>query len=477
MQTVHLDEWRPGFAKRADNFDAVCAQAEAWRWSVGETIARIAAAVLKGTPTLTSPQRLTLMLYVEHLNQERLEQNIACVWPSTTLIAEYLGCSASSARANRRALEAAGFMVRDYNHANRPAGLEAYDLRPLVARLAQMEAFDEAVRDAAAARRAAYAEALVFPARYSAQAPESAHLEQSQNNYQFTVTKRTKDAAAPRHKSIVEAAAERPWNGENKTTKNQPQNPHKTRAISSPKRASGFGGGKTTTGASAEMMRQELQTAVRVCPRLASLVGQHLLIDPTSASIEDEARIIAAGPLLLPGAERNNGLSVEWGWNRHGVRVIAMLAIALEDPKVRDPCKYFGWMATRDPVGAPDLRVNLRRLLVEKGDVSPPEKQIEATTPPPVTAEPPPLMFAPGSDEKPWPEINQELRRLIKEGAHGSWFGRIGFHGLEDGVLILSTPTALAAVRIKHDYIGAILQAAENVGVFVERVTLAVRKR
>jgi hypothetical protein len=132
MQIAHSKEWRPGFAKRADNFSDVCAQAERWRWSPGESIARVAGAVLKGTPTLTIPQRMTLLLYVEHLNQERLEQGTASVWPSTHLVARYLGCSESQARANRRALEAAGFLVRDYTRANRPAGVEAYDLRPLM---------------------------------------------------------------------------------------------------------------------------------------------------------------------------------------------------------------------------------------------------------------------------------------------------------------------------------------------------------
>ena len=101
MQTAHSDEWRPGFAKRAPNFDAVCAQARAWRWQAGVTVARIAAAVLKGTPMLTVQQRMTLLLYVEHLNQDRLEQDVACVWPSTHLVAGYLGCSDSQARAMR----------------------------------------------------------------------------------------------------------------------------------------------------------------------------------------------------------------------------------------------------------------------------------------------------------------------------------------------------------------------------------------
>jgi len=187
MQTAQSDDWRPGFAKRADNFDEVCARAEAWRWRPGESIARVAAAVLKGTPMLTTPQRMTLLLYVEHLNQDRLEQDIACVWPSTGLVADYLGCSESQARTNRRALEAAGYMVRDYNRANRPAGLEAYDLRPLMARLDELETVDAALRQASAARRASYLEAVAFPTKYSARAPESRRLEQSHKNLDSSV--------------------------------------------------------------------------------------------------------------------------------------------------------------------------------------------------------------------------------------------------------------------------------------------------
>ena len=205
MQTAQSEDWRPGFAKRAENFSEVCAQAEGWRWNPGETIARVAGAVLKGTPSLTIPQRMTLLIYVEHLNQDRLEQDIACVWPSTALVAEYLGCSQSQARANRRALEAAGFLVRDYTKANRPAGVEAYDLRPLLARLGELEAVDDAIREAMEARRAAYSDNVVFATRYSARAPESRRLEQSHQNFSSSV--REKDAAAPRHEPSSRPAA------------------------------------------------------------------------------------------------------------------------------------------------------------------------------------------------------------------------------------------------------------------------------
>lgn len=211
------------------------------------------------------------------------------------------------------------------------------------------------------------------------------------------------------------------------------------------------------------MVRQELQAAVRVCPRLAPLVPASLLADPASAGPADAARIAAAAEQLLPEVERNNGLSVTWGWRRHGPRVIAMLAIALEDPDVRDRCKYFGWMATRDPDGAPDLRLNFARILRAKGDTL----AIEA---------PPALMDSPGAEDPKWQAIDAQLQRLVRQGAYGSWFGRIGFHGITAGVLMLSTPSGVAADRLKRDFVPTILEAAEAAGEVVERVVITIRK-
>lgn len=467
MQTVHSDEWRPGFAKRAENFSDVCAQAEAWRWTPGETIARVAAAVLKGTPTLTIPQRMTLLLYVEHLNQERLEQDIACVWPSTALVAEYLGCSPSQARANRRALEAAGFLVRDYTKANRPAGVEAYDLRPLMARLGELETVDDGIREAMEARRAAYSDNVVFASKYSARAPESRRLEQSHQNFSSSV--RGTDAAPPRT-SLPSQTAPRSDNGEPSKDSGQRLQRGHADALGSPKGASGFGGANTATSAYAEMVRQELRAAAQVCPRLAPLVTPAVLADPLNTAPEACAQIAAAAADFLPNPERHNDKTALWGWRKHGVRVLVMLAICLEDPEVRSPCSYFGRLTGQDRAAA-DLRLNLARILKGKAAAAP------AAAAPPVDEDPPPLMFAPGVEDHPWPDIAGPLRALVREGAWGSWFSRVGFHGIVDGVLTLSTPTGIAADKIKRDYIAAVLQAAEAAEVFVERVVVTVRKR
>jgi len=211
------------------------------------------------------------------------------------------------------------------------------------------------------------------------------------------------------------------------------------------------------------MVRQELLAAVQVCPRLAPLVPATVLADPASAGPATAARIAAAAEELLPETERNNGLSVSWGWRRHGPRVIAMLAIALEDPEIRDRCKYFGWMATRDPEGAPDLRLNFARIMRAKGEI-------------PAVEPPPALMDSPGAEDPKWQAIDAQLQRLVRQGAYGSWFSRIGFHGITDGILNLSTLSGVAADRLKRDFVAVILEAAEAAGEAVERVVITVRR-
>jgi len=471
---AHLaDDWQPGFAKRAENFHEVRALAESWRWSPGETVARISAAVLKGTPTLTIQQRMTLMIYVEHLNEERLEQNTACVWPSSHLVASYLGCSERQARENRRALEAAGFMVRDYTKANRPAGVEAYDLRPLMARLAELDGVDEGIREAMEARRAAYSETVAFPERYAAREAGIRHLEQSQKNFKSSV--RGKDAATPQH-NLVSRPATRSGTGQGENDSGKRHQNRQVRADGSPGGASGFGSTRPEAAVYAEMVRQELLAAAKACPRIAPLVTPALLADPIGASPEDAARVAAAAAELLPQPERNNDQTAMWGWRKHGARVLVMLAIAVEDPDIRSPCGYFGKLTGQDK-GAADLRLNLARILKAKGQVAPPEASPALAPAAAWPEEPPALMFAPGVEDEPWPEIAGHLRAIVREGAWGSWFGHVGFHGIADGVMTLSCRTSIAADKIKRDYLPAVLQAAEAAEVFVERVVLTVRKR
>ncbi|TRY22097.1 hypothetical protein FOI67_18080, partial [Geobacillus sp. LEMMJ02] len=140
-----------------------------------------------------------------------------------------------------------------------------------------------------------------------------------------------------------------------------------------------------------------------------------------------------------------------------------MLAICLEDPEVRSPCGYFGRLTGQDR-GAADLRLNLARILKGKGQV-----------PPPAEAKPPAggeadgeaqarrladdLVAPPGAEDPKWQAIAVELKRILREGKFGSWFGRVGFHGVADGVLQLSTPSGVAADRVRAEFVPDIMAA------------------
>ena len=255
-------------------------------------------------------------------------------------------------------------MVRDYNRANRPAGVEAHDLAPLVARLEEMEAIDVEIRDTVQARRAQYLEPVVFAQRYSAQAPINTRLKQSQKNFSSPVQKR--DATTPRSNPSVRRATPAASVADQSSSTNRSDSGTSS-ALCFTQKATGLDGDPPAGAAAIEMAHQELKAALLICPRLAALVGDHILKDPASAGPADIARIAEAAEKWLPQIRRNNALSVGWGWARQGVRVITMLAIALEDPRINDPGKYFGWMVTRTAAGAPDLRLNLARIMREKG--------------------------------------------------------------------------------------------------------------
>lgn len=228
----------------------------------------------------------------------------------------------------------------------------------------------------------------------------------------------------------------------------------------------------------AEMVRQELRTAAQLCPRLAPLVTPALLANPASATPEDMARVAAAAAEFLPQPERNNDQTALWGWRKHGVRVLVMLAIAIEDPEIRTPCGYFGKLTGQDR-GAADLRLNLARILKTKGAVPTPQAAPPAADDGEAQAArlTEDLLALPGAEDPKWQAIAGALRRIIREGKFGSWFSRVGFHGVTDGVLTLSTPSGLVADRIRQDFIPDIKAAAEAADVFVDRVMITLRRQ
>lgn len=449
------DDWRPGFAKRAPNFDLVCQQAISWRPDDELTHWRVKDAVTLGTPDLTMTERCVLAAYAAHLGQDRLVLGDAFVWPSAELIADHLSCSEATVRNARRALEAKGYLVRDYNRANRPAGPKAIDLAPLVARLTELEDQVDAPRARRAARLDALSEPVVCLQEYRAQAPGSSHLEQSHlQGSKEPVREADTPTARNRFTSRRPAAAGTTNDLEHSTTSRGGGEPS---AICSPKGASGFGGALPGGSEHAEMVRQELAAAAQACPDIAPLVTAALLQHPTQAAPETVAAWAELAARLLPDPERNNDQTFMWAYKRHGPRALAMLAASLADTNVKNACRYFGSLASTDRHNPLDLRFNFRRILALRP--------------------PPPVERGPGLDDPVWQAMEPKLRAAVSDDTWRTWFDQVGFDHVKGEILHLTTANGTAAARLTNDFQRLFVESARAAGADrVRRVVITPRR-
>jgi hypothetical protein len=453
-------------ARRAENFREVCDNAVRWVWHKGVTVGRIMAAVAVGTPDLTDGERAVLATYCTYLNQQQLADSNAYVWPSNRLIALQLGCSENAVRDRRRALERKGYIVRDYNRANRPAGERAIDLSPLCARLDELEARRNAALAANAALREAWQQHVVDLRDYHAQAPDPRRLKQSQSIESVSVDR----AAAPAARSRLAERRASPADAHQAPV----PTPHRTASPADsangfPRKARVSGRGRDPAAPLAEMLRAELRMAVQVVPALCPAVPPEVIGDPSSAGAGVVRELERIALELLPEEGRNNDETGRWGWSRHGVRTVAMLAVALGDPRVQNPCRYFGRLACSDPGPSLDLRLNLARILRERDlpmvETAAGEGGLQT-----------PTLAAPGADDPCWLAIAAVLRQQLREGPFGAWFSQVGFHGLTDGVLSISAPPT-AAARIRDNYRTAVIEAAAEAGFAIDRLVIIPRQR
>ncbi len=451
------DDWRPGFAKRAPNFDALAAEASAWEPEEEFSPLQLHHALIRGTPELTMTERCVLASLATHLNADAVQLGDAHVWPSDELIAGEFGCSQGTVRAARRSLEAKGYLVRDYTPANRRAGPKATDLAPLVARTGEMKAHFESLRAARAQRQAALKEPIVHSTTYRRPGVEILSPKQSQSQGSIEPV-READAPSARN----QFAERRPSVAD--TGKGQADPAQRTRnrtssAICSPKGASGLGGALPGSSEHAEMVRQELAAAAQVCPEIAPLVTPALIKNPASAPPEDVELWAELAQRLLPDPERNNDETFRWAYKKHGPRALAMLAVCLVDSNIKMPGRYFGRLATTDQHSPLDLRFNFRRIM--------------ALRPP----APPPVKRGPGIDNPVWQGIEQVLRPVVHPDTWASWFDQLGFVSVKGGVLNLSADLPHSATHIQREFGSRILEAARECGLEVTKLMIVPRRR
>jgi hypothetical protein len=388
----------PGFAKRPANFLETAARAGAFAPSAMRRL-DIDRAAAQGTPSLSDAARSLLHFYLTHLSITDIESGETAIWPGAVAAMEALGIGEASLRRRKRELEAAGFIIRQYDRRNRPLDQAAIDLAPFLERVpAILE--ELAARLESRKRRfadAREADASTENAITTAQAIKDDRLKQSYFKESDTCTAIEDVRAGP----------------------TEPPPP--------------------TAAPAASDLQEDAKTirmALDLSPKLsAALAPDGARVTPRLAGnrLND-----ALAELFPEGKARNIGHTFLWAARRFGAGAWLRLAIAIEDPAVKDPIRYFGWLATTD----------------QTIDIAPNIERLRALHPPPLKLD------APADD----------LGRAAAEAIAGrigaetfnAWFDRKATRfGVFRGDLLIETESA-AALRKMRD-LSADLNAAAGV--------------
>ncbi|MEM6415470.1 MAG: DnaA N-terminal domain-containing protein [Pseudomonadota bacterium] len=352
-----------GVAKRADNFRDVARNGAEYQ---GYPLSRLdlmrAAAI--GTASLSDAARSLLTVYLCHLDTRRLSEGLTCVWPGNEAVGQAIGKTDSTIRRLKGDLEKAGYILRQYDRRNRPLEGGAIDLSPF---LTAAPAILEDIEAKSAARKQAWADARK-PASpkvvsiSSGEAPKSAR----QNS-----TRKLSDPCL--EFSEFEKAKE-----------GKP--PINTRVIADAKQLI--------------LDQQAINQALDLSKRLKNEIDpEGEGVSPTQAA----DRIWEALPKLFPNDGAHSlGHTFLWCAKRHGAKAFLYLAVALEDPTVKDPRKLFGWFATHTE--DIDLSRNLERIKHKPKPVDPQETMPKLPG---------------GTFEN---EIGQAIADRISVPAYNSWF-------------------------------------------------------
>lgn len=371
-QNISTAQGKPsGVAGRAANYSHLRQIAKTFV-GISTTRCQIQTAIAYGTADLSWPARSLLLLLVSHLSPIDIAQGKSTVWPSTLQIAAAFGCSERAVRTYKAELEAAGYLLRRYDRRNRPLRHAAFDLAPFLARLPEILA---AIDNAAARRR-------------------------QQRLFQHS------ERDAEPHASLPPMAAEtsHPINNQNPTSESVTVGPH--------------------------AQERGMETVLEVIQRSSKLRGAlsaHAW-DTLNAGQPDHAmREIGQqidtllSTLSTDLTRRNNRSTWTWATRRYGVAAITMLGVAIDDPNVHCPARFFGWLATTSE--NIDLTANLERIR-------------QRSSAPPSEASPPAF---------------PELQRMLGHERYQAWFSatRLVMRGTDAVIL---APTAFVAEWIRNNF-------------------------
>jgi len=166
---------KPGLAKRPQGYEDQLIQCRNEQAPTAINRLMVDKAIALGTGETLAPQeRCLLMALCAHLNLEEVAAGKTAVWPGAARLCQLMGIGESTLRRLKGGLEEKGFLLRRYDHRNRPLHGGSLDLKPFLLKVPKLLAcigrIEATIKDARARHLAERADGTT---ELSAQPPES----------------------------------------------------------------------------------------------------------------------------------------------------------------------------------------------------------------------------------------------------------------------------------------------------------------
>jgi len=471
---ARISDEKTGYISRFENFETL--KAKAASFSGTEYNKALMAAAARSIRGLTPSAKLLLLEAIDMTDKERYKTaDAGIIWARNKVFAERLGIHLDTIKAAKRELERKGLAIRhaaDDNNATR------LDIRPFLVDVDGHMDYRFAIDDA---RRLKDQVGDSFPTLEQISPPQGGRTPTHIQSFPTTSRESVRstpngsddhaESASTADRSFEEDKADatrtspfdrRPEGDDTAGTPKQYRNRRASvgTVICSARRASGSFGGNSPGNVAAESPRGALLAAWELSGRWQAEVSR--------ATVEKLAYddLFASGWELIrqnfPEESRNHHHTWEWAVKRYHWRALIMVVVAIEDPSVRKPHSYFGWLALK--AEGIDLADNLaliqwhrdqqQRRLDDEDDGAGGHEPAETSMTNAETA------AAPAE----WDKFREALRAAVSPVEFRCWLDPLAFVGINAGQLVLSAPTRFLAQSAENRAGPIIVQVARAIG-------------
>jgi len=458
---------RPGFARRAENYPDIVAQAQTFTGLEGVTAGLIYRILIDGFPHLrVSRTAFHLLLnLVGHLTAEDWAKGSAIVWPSNERLADQCDVTVRQVQRALGELEHAGLVIRAYTHRhsrmtrNKRNGAEGgIDLAPLGSKLPALSSAVQ-VKKAEIADRRERRHRRVHDVSYMSDnscpdeisdTHEQSHLKQSINTVRAAAKASDQSDASRRNTAgiSVEGSNQKRYSGA-------------TTEIRSSDDETGFSTrAKRQPTILAETPKIAILRAYRLSPTLQEVVAEGEILE---ASLDDLMAIFRrAVASLMP--QRNTTMTWDWMVKYHGWRAAIAFIVALEEPGVSNRSGYFGYFLKPDLPKPLNFSSNFKRIAAARREVVN-AHPADANRPGRVETASPPV-------DGLWGAVVARLSQTVAAASVTAWILPLTFLENENGVLRLSARSMFAKDWIDREFRDGILRAARAEDPSIRAVTI-----